>query len=124
MVDLLLEEAGPAEWIADRLLEVENVGAPHLIDLEVLSALRRLVALREFPAARAPEVLTGLRELGIVRYPVTALLPRIWQLRSSVTPYDAAYVALSETLEVPLVTTDRRLTGARGHRAEILAYPG
>jgi predicted nucleic acid-binding protein len=103
---------------------VENVGAPHLIDLEVLSALRRLVARREFPAARAPEVLTGLQELGIVRYQVTDLLDRIWQLRDSLTPYDAAYVALSETLEVPLITTDQRLMRARGHRAEVLAYPG
>jgi predicted nucleic acid-binding protein len=123
-VALLVAEAEPGEWVADRLLTTENVGAPHHIDLEVLSALRRLVARREIPRSKAPEALQGLIELGLVRYDVTRLLERIWQLRDRLTPYDAAYVVLAETLAVPLVTVDRRLERAGGHRADIVAYPG
>jgi predicted nucleic acid-binding protein len=123
-VALFVEEAEPGEWVADQLVGAENVGAPHLIDLEVLSAFRRLVAQRELPLARARDALRGLRDLGIVRYDLTGLLERIWQLRDQMTPYDAAYVVLSETLAVPLVTVDRRLGRTHSHRADIVAYNG
>ena len=123
-VALLVEEAESAEWVADQLLVAENVGAPHLIDLEVLSAFRRLVAQRELPLAKARDALGGLGELRIVRYDLTRLLERIWQLQDRMTPYDAAYVALSEALAVPLVTVDRRLGRTGGHRAAIVAFPG
>jgi predicted nucleic acid-binding protein len=48
-----------------------------------------------------------------------ALLPRIWQLRDSVTAHDGAYVALAEALDAPLVTCDARLGRAHGHRATL-----
>jgi predicted nucleic acid-binding protein len=121
---LLVEEAEPGTWVVDRLLATENVGAPHHIDLEVLSALRRLMARREIPRWKALEALQGLFELGIVRYDLTGCLERIWQLRDRLTPYDAAYVVLAERLAVPLVTVDRKLGRAGGHRAEIVAYAG
>jgi predicted nucleic acid-binding protein len=46
-------------------------------------------------------------------------LPRIWDLRNNLTAYDAAYVALAEALDMPLLTRDRRLASAPGHRAQI-----
>ena len=57
------------------------------------------------------------------RYPVLALLGRIWDLREALTPYDAAYVALAEALDVALVTTDARLGRSGGHRAAIQSFP-
>lgn len=44
------------------------------------------------------------------------LLSRCWELRGNVTPYDAAYVALAETLQVTLLTGDRRLARSTGPR--------
>jgi predicted nucleic acid-binding protein len=46
-------------------------------------------------------------------------LPRVWELRNNFTAYDAVYVALAEALEAPLLTRDRRLGAAAGHRAMI-----
>ncbi|MCP2238704.1 type II toxin-antitoxin system VapC family toxin [Prauserella halophila] len=57
------------------------------------------------------------------RSPHRGLIPRVWELRHSITPYDAAYVALAEQLDIPLLTTDARLAGSNGHSAEIELYP-
>lgn len=59
----------------------------------------------------------------ITRFTHRPLLGRVWKLRDSVATYDAAYIALAETLGVPLLTCDARLGRAHGHGAEILVYP-
>ncbi|MBC9956631.1 type II toxin-antitoxin system VapC family toxin [Yimella sp. cx-51] len=50
---------------------------------------------------------------------MTGLLPRVWELRHSLTAYDAFFVAAAETLDVPLVTADRRLANATGPLCQI-----
>ncbi len=76
--------------------------------------------MRALSAGRARLALDDFLGLRIRRYPSTRLLERIFELRNNLTPYDAAYVALAEALDAPLVTTDRRLATATGHTAEIL----
>jgi predicted nucleic acid-binding protein len=75
----------------------------------------------EVSVPRANTAFNDFADLALVRYPATEFLPRIWALRSTLTPYDAAYVALSEALEAKLVTTDARLARSHGHRAEIVS---
>jgi predicted nucleic acid-binding protein len=67
--------------------------------------------------------LTQWSRIGVERYPAGGLLPRIWELRLSLTVYDAAYAALAEALGCPLVTADRRLATAPGTRCEIQVVP-
>ena len=89
--------------------------APHLVDVEVLSALRRLVASGEMTAARAGEAIVDLLDLPIERYPHDILVPRVWELRENFSAYDASYVALAEAVAdepVPLLTADARLARA------------
>ncbi len=89
--------------------------APHLVDVEVLSALRRLVSSGEATSERAGEAITDLLDLPIERYPHDVLVPRIWQLRENFSAYDAGYVALAEAVAdepVPLLTADARLAHA------------
>lgn len=109
----------PNAWSARRLEAATRVHAPHLIELEVASALQRLVRQRRLSASRAEQVLADLLRLPLRRHRTTALLPRIWQLCGNLTPYDASYVALAERLGLPLVTVDRRLARAPGHQARI-----
>ncbi|MGH8886290.1 MAG: type II toxin-antitoxin system VapC family toxin [Egibacteraceae bacterium] len=90
----------------------ESLHAPQLVDLEVLSVLRRHAAIGQLDDRRLALALTDLADLPLTRYPHLVFAPRIWQLRESLTPYDAAYVALAETLECPLVTVDQRLANA------------
>lgn len=97
----------------------EQMLAPHLVDLEVASVLRRLVLQREFPPALVAASVRHLSELDINRVDHAPLLERCWELRDNLTTYDAAYVALAEVAGAPLLTTDRRLAGASGPRCPI-----
>jgi predicted nucleic acid-binding protein len=123
-VDLLLRREPRASWVEEWLLEPgQTLEAPHLIDLECASALRRNVLHGAVTASVADERLEVFRALRLRRYPHTQLLERIWELRNSMTPFDAAYVALAEALDAPLVTTDEALARASGHRARIATPP-
>ena len=93
--------------------------APHLIDLEVAQVLRRCVRTGDLEENRAKQVLADLVALDLTRYPHDLFLSRIWQLKDNLTAYDAAYVALAEILDAPLLTLDERLSRSSGHRARI-----
>lgn len=102
-----------------RLTSDPDLHAPHLIDIELLHALRRLVAAGDFSGDRAAGARGDFRDLAIVRYPHPPLADRIWRLRHNLTAYDAAFVALSEALGSPLITCDSRLAASPGHGAKI-----
>lgn len=90
----------------------ETLHAPHLLDLEVAQVLRRYVRSGIISIRRGAEALTDLADLPLNRYPHLVLLPRIWQFRHNLTAYDAAYLALAEALDAPLLTRDRALASA------------
>jgi predicted nucleic acid-binding protein len=109
-----------AERIASRALApAERLHAPHLLDIEVAQALRKLVQLQDITAPRAEQALEDYASLVIDKHPHQDLLARIWQLRDSLTAYDGAYVALAEALDAPLLTCDARLGRAHGHEASL-----
>jgi predicted nucleic acid-binding protein len=99
--------------------DYDDIHAPHLLDVEALSALRRLVGAREVPAERAEKAVEDLAFLRIIRHGHLDLAARAWELRQNVTAYDAVYLALAESLDAPVVTCDRPFGAARGHRARI-----
>lgn len=119
VLELLLR--GPAwERIAARLGSPdEDLHAPHLLDLEIAQVLRRHALAGVVEEERGRQALQDFADLGVARHPHDLFLPRIWELRERVTAYDAAYLALAEALSAPLLTLDRRLARAGGHRARI-----
>lgn len=109
--------------LVKRLADDGDLHAPHLIDIEILNALRGLVRGGQLSEDRAQDVRTDVEELAITRYGHQPLADRVWALRENLTAYDAAFVALAEALEVPLVTCDARLASAPGVTAELFAGP-
>jgi len=104
---------------ATRRIMQEAAIAPHLLDLEVASALRSLERRGELSEPLARLALQHLAALPIVRLPHAPLIERCWQLRQNLTVYAAAYVALAEATGADLVTSDRRLAGAPGLRCGV-----
>jgi predicted nucleic acid-binding protein len=99
-----------------------SLWAPHLIDAEIGSSLRRLVATGELEEEHAAAALHDLARLPLRRIVHTGLLDRAWQLRHNLSFYDGLYVALAELLETPLLTLDARLAKAAAAttRVEVL----
>ena len=99
----------------------------HTLDfawIEVLSVFRRKLYRDELAEERARAALTLLDQTPIRRHRASPFAGRVWQLRGALSPYDAAYVALAETLSAPLLTTDARLARAGGHSAAIVDASG
>jgi predicted nucleic acid-binding protein len=104
---------------AREVLGIGTMAAPELIDLEIASAIRGLHRSGQLSEGRARSAIDDLRATDVDRVPHLLLLPRIWELRDNLTAYDAAYVALAERFDEPLVTADRGIASAPGVRCEI-----
>jgi len=114
-----LADDGPDGDRARDRLRGEVLAAPEVIDLEVASVLRRAAAANRLPDRRALLALKDLVDLPLRRAAHRPLLRRCWELRHTVTSYDAAYVALAETLGITLVTADAGLSRASGIACEV-----
>ncbi|GAC1388011.1 MAG: PIN domain-containing protein [Marmoricola sp.] len=110
---------GPAR----RSLAAQQLHAPHLIDTEITSALRRRVATQRLAADIGWTLLATWRRLGVTRYPGYGLLDRVWELRDNFSASDASYVALAELLDCDVVTADVRLSRAPGIRCPVRVVP-
>ena len=106
----------------DRAREVvagQELSVPDLVDVEVVSVLRRRWLAKTMTARRFAAAVNDLGALPADRYPVLPFMPRAYELRANVSAYDATYVALAEQLDCALVTADRRLASAPGPRCSI-----
>ena len=113
-----LADSTPGGDQVRRAVEGVDLAAPELIDVEVLSALRSLVAAGQLDSDVASRSVIRLGRVPIDRHPHAPLTSRCWELRHNLTPYDAVYVALAENLDAPLLTADARLTRATGPRCD------
>ena len=114
----LLDDGTDGDAVRQRL-RGEQLAAPALIDLEVVSVWRGLARGGHLDARRVGLALADLRDLPIQRIEHTPFLPRCFELRDNLTIYDAAYIALAEALQAPVLTGDRRLARSVGPRCAI-----
>jgi predicted nucleic acid-binding protein len=126
---IVLDASAAIEWllqspagikIEKRLFpSSESLHAPDLLDVEVAQVLRRYVREKIIDAERGQQALDDLADLPLSRYPHDFLIPRVWELRTTLTAYDAVYVTLAELLDAPLLTCDRKIASATGHSANV-----
>jgi predicted nucleic acid-binding protein len=114
VIDALL-----GDTIAEAALLGRVIHAPVTIDAEVLHALRRRWFAGNLDDESALDVISLFRRVPITRHPVRPFLDRMWSFRHNITAYDAGYVALAESLDMPLLTRDWRLAHSSGHTARI-----
>ncbi|MGC1853439.1 MAG: type II toxin-antitoxin system VapC family toxin [Solirubrobacterales bacterium] len=114
----LADDGVDGDGVRERL-RGEQLTAPELVDLEVVSTLRRAARAGRLDDRRSGQALTDLAALPLRRVPHLPLLSRIWELRDNLTAYDAAYVALAEALDALFLTADGPLGRASGVRCEV-----
>lgn len=112
VLDGLLDARSRADIAAVLTGAGDPLAAPDLIDVEVLSVLRRWEHRGQISTARARQALEDLQALPVTRFPARVVLDGAWSLRDSLTAYDAVYVALAQSLPAALLTTDARMAAA------------
>lgn len=121
LIALLTDPAVVGKAVAARL-DGSELAAPAVIDLEAASALRGLLRGGKITKPVADRAMAQVPAFPLERVPHHGLLPRVWELRENLTPYDAAYVALAEQLGAPLVTGDAKLQRASGVRCAVEVF--
>jgi predicted nucleic acid-binding protein len=124
LVDALIT-IGPLGSAAEEVVASQSiVEAPAILKAEAVSAFRGLEHRGELSESSAVSALDHLDRLAVRAYPVDPFLSRIWELRQTLSVYDAWYVSLAEELGTDLVTTDQRLATAPGPRCPITVVTG
>lgn len=123
LVAMLVDAGAAGGWVAANA-EGMAIAAPELALFEAANILRRLQLTDGLSAVEATLAHQDLLALPLQLWPYAPLAARAWALRDNVTVYDAAYVALAEMLQAPLVTLDARLARASGPRCPIRIPPG
>ena len=108
-----------ADDVRARLLQDADHAAPSVIDVEVVSVIRRDQLLGRLDVTAAAQAVEDLRDWPGERFGHQPLLERVWELRGSLRTWDAFYVALAEVMQATLVTSDSRLARAAGPRCSI-----
>lgn len=122
VVSALVDTGVAGRW-AESLLVGGPLNAPHLMPVEVTNILRRAVARGEVTIDVASMAHADLLDLRVELFPFAPFASRVWELRGSVTSYDAWYVALAESLGASLATLDHKLAQVAGPRCDFETPP-
>jgi predicted nucleic acid-binding protein len=119
LVNALADDTADGQRARAELRTAGDVAAPDLVDVETVAVLRRRWLAGTLSARRFAAAIEDLEALAIYRYPRLGLMRRAYELRANVSAYDAAYVALAETLGCELLTADSRLAKAPGKHCAV-----
>jgi predicted nucleic acid-binding protein len=113
LVAALVDTSAQGAWAED-MLASGSLNAPELARVETANILRRLERAKLITAPEASVAHNDLMALNLELFSYDPFADRIWELRHTVTCYDAWYVAMAETLGLPLATMDNKLAKAKG----------
>jgi predicted nucleic acid-binding protein len=118
IVTLLIDPGSAGDAVAARMRHATLL-APALMPFEVANVVRRRRNAGMLSTAEADLAHAELVELPVELWPWQATALRAWELGADLSSYDAAYIALAEETDAPLLTRDARLASAPGVRARI-----
>lgn len=124
MLVAALVDTGPDGAWSEEILETGSLHAPELARAEATNVLRRLERAQHITTAEANAAHDDLMQLNLELFAFDPFAERIWKLRHAVTSYDAWYVAVAESLKLPLATLDVKLSKAKGPACDFLTPPG
>lgn len=122
VVAALVDRGMEGQW-AEEMLVSAPLAAPHLLLVEAANILRRAALARQISEDTAALAHSDLVQLRVELFPYELSAARVWELRATVTAYDAWYVALAESLDASLATLDRKLSRASGPRCKFELPP-
>lgn len=118
-----LVDAGPEGAWAEEIIASGSLNSPEFVRAEASNVLRRLELAKHIAKSEANAAHEDLMRLPIEPFPFDQFADRVWQLRHTVTGYDAWYVAVAEALNLPFATLDKRLAKASGPTCTFLIPP-
>jgi predicted nucleic acid-binding protein len=119
MANLVGDDGQAGRLARTRAAGATHLAAPDLVDVETVAVLRKRWRMGDLAARRFKAAVDDLLALPLDRFPTGPLMVRAYELRANVTPHDAAYVALAESLGCPLLTADARLSRSPGIRCKV-----
>ena len=119
MANLVGDDGQAGRLARTRVSDEDHLAAPDLVDVETVAVLRKRWRAGDLTARRFRAAIDDLLSLPMDRFPAGPLMARAYDLRANVTPADAVYIALAESLEYTLVTADARLSRAPGIRCRV-----
>lgn len=122
VIAFLTDKSATGQFVA-ATVAATSLAYPSLLPYEVTNALRRLCQRGLLEPHVAQNALHRTNELGGIMFQFEELSDRAWQLRDNLTAYDAAYVALAELIDAPLLTFDHKLLAAPGTRCRFVKTP-
>ena len=119
LANFLVDDGPSGAKARSALSDAGEAFVPDLIDVETAAVLRKRWIAQDITESRFVMAIDILAELPFRRYPTSLFLRRAYELRSTITAYDAMYVALAESLDCELLTCDARLARASGPRCPV-----
>jgi predicted nucleic acid-binding protein len=119
LVAALVDTGDHGRWAEDILIS-GSLHTPELVRAEATNILRRLERAEQISTAAANAAQDDLMLLSLETFGFDPFAERIWEMRHTVTSYDAWYIALAEALQLPLATLDTKLTTASGTKCRFL----